>query len=203
MQTALYTSPTTIPNEVETIIQLFENGLDYLYIRKPELDEFLMVDFVEKIPEKYWTKTISTSLIITKEFNLAGYHFTRDNIQKNSLYNEKILKWLHDNNKISSISAHHIEEINTYLDKFRHVIVSPIFPSISKKNYEYKWNYTQLKKTISNKKKSILIATGGVEKGKINTIKKLGFDAVGLLGTIWNSNSPIQNFISIRQEINP
>ena len=95
------------------------------------------MDFVESIPEKYWKQCVSTSLIITKEFDLGGYHFIRDIIQKNELYNEKILSWLKETNKISSVTAHNIEEIKKFNEIFRHVVVSPIFPSISKENYSY------------------------------------------------------------------
>ena len=132
MKTILYTSPAETPHEIEIIIQSLDAGIDYLYIRKPELDDFSLVDFVEKIPEAYWSKCISTSLIITKEFNLGGYHFTSAILQKNELYNDKVLSWLHENNKISSVSAHNIDELKRHVGKFKHVIVSPLFKSISK-----------------------------------------------------------------------
>jgi len=193
MQTIIYTSPTNIENEIEIISQLLDNGADYLYIRKPELDDYSLVDFVESIPEKYWKQCVSTSLIITKEFDLGGYHFTRDIVQNNELYNEKILNWLHATNKISSVSAHSIDELKKYKDKFKHVIVSPLFPSISKENHSYDWNMEDLriqnsefrfKSEIINHK-SEFFAVGGVDESKISTIKKLNFDGIGLLGTLW------------------
>jgi len=193
MQTIIYTSPTNIENEIEIISQLLDNGADYLYIRKPELDDYSLVDFVESIPEKYWKQCVSTSLIITKEFDLGGYHFTRDIVQNNELYNEKILNWLHATNKISSVSAHSIDELKKYKDKFKHVIVSPIFPSISKENHSYDWNMEDFK--IQNSEfrfkseiinhKSEFFAVGGVDESKISTIKKLNFDGIGLLGALW------------------
>ena len=109
MQTIIYTPPNNLENEIEIISQLLDNGADYLYIYKPELDDFSLVDFVESIPERYWKQCISTSLIITKEFDLGGYHFTRDIVQKNELYNEKILNWLSETNKISSVTAHNMQ----------------------------------------------------------------------------------------------
>ena len=193
MQIIIYTSPTNIENEIEIISQLLDNGVDYLYIRKPELDDYSLVDFVESIPEKYWKQCVSTSLIITKEFDLGGYHFTRDIVQNNELYNEKILNWLHATNKISSVSAHTIDELKKYKDKFKHVIVSPLFPSISKENHSYDWNMEDLriqnsefrfKSEIINHK-SEFFAVGGVDESKISTIKKLNFDGIGLLGALW------------------
>jgi len=193
MKTIIYTPPNNLENEIEIISQLLDNGADYLYIYKPELDDFSLVDFVETIPEKYWKQCISTSLIITKEFDLGGYHFTRDIVQKNELYNEKILKWLSETNKISSVTAHSIDELKKYADRFKHVIVSPIFPSISKENHSYDWNYKELRIMISDLRiksqisnlKSQIFAVGGVEETKISTVKNLNFDGIGLLGALW------------------
>ena len=186
MQTIIYTSPTNIENEIEIISQLLDNGADYLYIRKPELDDYSLVDFVESIPEKYWKQCVTNSMIITKEFDLAGYHFTRGIVQKNGLYNDKVLDWLHSNNKISSVSAHSIEDIKSYAGKFKHIIVSPMFPSISKENHSYDWNMEELKIKIAELRfKSKLFAVGGIDIDKIATVKDIGFDGVGLLGALW------------------
>lgn len=206
MQIILYTAPVDIENEIEIIQNTLDAGVDYLYIRKPELDDFSLVDFVEKIPEKYWNKCISSSLIITKEFNLGGYHFTRDIIEKNEKYNDKVLEWLHTNNKISSVSAHNENEILIYSNKFNHVIVSPIFKSISKQNYSYEWNFDELKQniaTIKMRKNNIqLFAVGGIDINNITLVKQLGFNGVGLLGAIWNASFKAQNeLISIIETI--
>lgn len=209
MQSIIYTPANNIENEIEIISQLLDNGADYLYIYKPELDDYSLVDFVESIPEKYWKQCISTSLIITKEFDLGGYHFIREIVQKNELYNEKILLWLKETNKISSVTAHNIEEIKMYAGMFNHVIVSPLFPSISKENHCYDWNMEDLRIMISDVRfkslpilrnsnlKSQIFAVGGVDSDKIETVKNLNFDGIGLLGAIWsepeNAVSKFQN----------
>jgi thiamine-phosphate pyrophosphorylase len=197
MQTIIYTPANNVENEIEIISQLLDAGADYLYIRKPELDDYSLVDYVEKIPEQYWKKCIATSMIIVKEFNLGGYHFTRDIVQKNELYNDKVLNWLHTNDKISSVSAHSTEEIEKYAGKFRHVIVSPLFKSISKDNHQYDWDCNDLRLTINDVRlksqisseaselKSQIFAVGGIDLSKIETVKNLNFDGVGLLGALW------------------
>lgn len=193
MKTILYTPEQEVEHEIDLITQLLDAGVDYLYIRKPELDDFSLVDFVEKIPEQYWKQCISTSLIITKEFNLGGYHFTRAILQKNELYNDKVLNWLNENDKISSVSAHDIDELKKYGSKFKHVIVSPLFPSISKDNHSYDWDYNDVRSTMNDIRlksqisnfKSQIFAVGGVDLSKIETVKNLNFDGIGLLGALW------------------
>ncbi len=206
MKIILYTSPKEIVNEIEIISQLFEIGVDYLYIRKPELDDFSLVDFVEKIPEPYWKKCISTSMIITKEFNLGGYHFTRDILIKNEKYHTKVLEWLYQHQKISSASAHSINELERLNGHFKHLIVSPIFPSISKENHSYPWNYSKLNDCLnssSTQPKSLCFAVGGIDINKIEMIKNTNFDGIGLLGAIWNHPEKAKlNFQKIKESIN-
>lgn len=199
MKTIIYTPANNIENEVEIISQLLDSGADYLYIYKPELDDFSLVDYVESIPSAYWKQCISTSLIITKEFDLGGYHFTRDIVQKNELYNEKILSWLKESNKISSVTAHSIEEIKNYNGIFNHVIVSPLFPSISKENHSYEWNFEDIRLAINNAQlDSKFFAVGGIDETKISIVKNLNFDGIGLLGAIWSEpNEATVNFKKI------
>lgn len=207
MKTILYTSPDETDNEIELISELFDLGLDYLYIIKPNLDDFSLVDFVEKIPEKYWSKCISNSLIITKEFDLAGYHFTQDIIQKNDKYNQKILDWLHQSNKISSVSAHSIDELKLYQNKYKHIFILPILKSISKADYSYNWNFDELLSILSHADKNLssYIASGGIDASSVHKINNLPIEGIGLLGAIWSKTNSIEaknEFCNILIEIN-
>ncbi|MDB5226273.1 MAG: thiamine phosphate synthase [Bacteroidota bacterium] len=206
MKIIIYTPEIEIPDEVEIISQLLDLGACHLHIRKPHLDDFSLVDYMEKFDPKYYPKMISTSLIITKEFELEGYHFTREAMQKNEKYNDKILEWLHANNKISSVSAHSEEEIKRYAGKFKHIIVSPVFKSISKAEHQKKWNYDNLRNTIYeirshstfNIQHSTLFSVGGMDIDKIEKIKKMHFDGFGLLGALWkNPEISIEKFKTI------
>ena len=123
MKTVLFTAPIETENEVMLLIELLELGLDYLYIYKRALDDFSLVDFVEKIPEKYWKQCISNSLIITKEFDFAGYYFTPDILQKNELYNQKIFDWLKQNNKISATTISQPNKLSNS-NSFEHIFIS-------------------------------------------------------------------------------
>jgi len=197
MKTILYTPEQEVENEIGIITQLLDAGADYLYIRKPELDDFSLVDYVEQIPERYWKNCISTSLIITKEFNLGGYHFTRDIVQRNALYNDKVLDWLHENDKMSSVSAHSTEELKDYAGKFRHVMVSPLFKSISKENHQYDWDYENLQLLLKDYHASLAMtayfAVGGIDLSKIGMVKNLNFDGIGLLGALWKEPDNAMN----------
>ncbi len=200
MSFIIYTPEENIPDEISLIAQLLDEGADFLYVRKPTLDDFSLVDYIESIPEKYYTKIITTSLIITKEFDLAGYHFTRDILQKNKLYNEKVITWLHDNNKITSVSAHTLEEIKTHCMNYNHVIVSPVFPSISKENHVVKWDKVALQnELIKYQNQTTIYAVGGIDETTIIEAKKMGFRHFGLSGALWkNPVTAVESFRKIK-----
>ena len=116
MKTILFTSVDEVENEIQLVTELLELGLDYLYILGDGINEV-------KIPEQYWKQCISNSLIITKEFDLAGYYFTPDILQKNELYNQKIFDWLKQNNKISATTISQPNKLSNS-NSFEHIFIS-------------------------------------------------------------------------------
>lgn len=199
----IYTPEKNIPDEISLIAQLLDDGADFLYVRKPTLDDFSLVDYIESIPEKYYSKIITTSLIITKEFDLAGYHFTRDILQKNTIYKDKVRTWLHDNNKITSVSAHSVKELKTLSAKFNHVIVSPVFPSISKQNHAVKWDKAALQNELKKyQNQTSIFALGGIDETTIIEAKEMGFRHFGLLGALWkNPETALETFRKVKNNV--
>lgn len=198
MDIIIYTAPDNFEGEIDILQTLLSYPNTYLYIRKPDLDDFSLVDFVEQIPEKYWKQCIATSLIITKEFDLGGYHFTRDIINRNSNYNEKVLSWLHQNNKISSVSAHSIDQLQQYKNQFKHVILSPFFPSISKSNHQNNWNMFDIQDELTTARTAKIFAVGGIQSSNLIELNKYNIDGIGLLGTLWqDSQQALHHFQKI------
>jgi len=71
------TNPISIPNEIDTIHSLFENGLELLHIRKPDFSETEMNAFLSKI-----TSDFRQQLVLHSHHQLASaagihrIHFT-------------------------------------------------------------------------------------------------------------------------------
>jgi len=76
---------------------------------------------------------------------------------------------------------------------FDYAFFGPIFESISKPKYASNLDF---KKELEHRKnnETSLVALGGITSDKIKTALEYGFDDVALLGTLWNSNNPIENF---------
>ena len=184
-------NPTAIANEIPIIHSLFEEGLELLHVRKPEYSAEEMKKFVTAIGLEFRNKLVLHSHHqLAEELGINRIHFTEK--MRTETFNSparlsKPCRFL------KSTSTHSIEEFNALETEFDYAFLSPVFESISKPNYASK---TNLLTAINNRTnfKTQLIALGGIQASNIETTLKAGFDNVALLGTIWNTKNPIQNF---------
>lgn len=97
-----------------------------------------------------------------------------------------------------STSVHNIDDFNDLKHSYNYTFLSPIFPSISKPNYFPKINHFKTLKQRTNFDTK-LVALGGISPENIQHALESGFDNVALLGTLWNSSNPIENFKKCQQ----
>ena len=185
------TNPTPITNEISTIHSLFENGLELLHIRKPDFSEDEMRSYLSEIELKYYNRLVlHQHHQLAETFEIKRIHFNekrRTETQKESLKNWK------ESGFTLSTSIHKMEDFEKLSNTFDYAIFGPVFDSISKANYASNLDFEKELNQRKNKKTK-LIALGGITFDKIKTALEYGFDDVALLGSIWNSNNPLENF---------
>lgn len=177
---------TAIANEINTIHALFEHGLDLFHIRKPDFSATEMKAFVMAIGLEHSPKLVLHSHHqLAEELEINRLHLTT----KERANPVRVLNpdW------VTSTSTHSIQEFNDLEDCFEYAFLSPVYPSISKYNYESDTNLFEEVKKRSNFQTK-LIALGGIEAKNITEVITNGFDDIALLGTIWSSDHPIKNF---------
>ncbi|MGA9637658.1 thiamine phosphate synthase [Flavobacterium sp.] len=188
-------NPTAIANEINTIHALFEQGLALFHVRKPDFSATEMKAFVLAIGLEH-----SPKLVLHSHHQLAAalginrLHFTTKDRATNPV---RVL----NPNWVISTSTHSIQEFNNINNCFEYAFLSPVYPSISKTNYQPDTNLFEVVKNRSNFQTK-LIGLGGMEAQNIAEAIVNGFDDVALLGTIWNSETPIENF-KLCQQIAP
>jgi thiamine-phosphate pyrophosphorylase len=180
-------------NETELIIELFQEGLDLLHIRKPFINQDEMMDFIQNINSEFHHKLVLHGHYdLAKDFNISRFHF-REIDRQNELYKSFI-------DKIISTSVHDIETFNELNEDWEYSFISPVFPSISKKGYGENSNIlSDIKKRDNPNVK--LIALGGINENNINEAFEYGVDGVALLGAIWESNEPLNVYKKCRQNV--
>lgn len=185
------TNPIPTTNEISTIHSLFENGLELLHIRKPDFSAVEMKVFLLEIKLEFRQQLVLHSHHqLAPAFGINRLHLS-ENIRKEIcpemlyLYNEQGVHL--------STSTHDIESFNDLRIFFEYSFLSPVFPSISKTNYQSDTDLFESIKSRTNFS-TRLVALGGLSSENISKTIEAGFDNVALLGSIWNSNNPIKKF---------
>ncbi|VXB19365.1 Thiamine phosphate synthase [Flavobacterium sp. 9AF] len=180
-------NPTEIVNEINIIHALFEESMELFHIRKPDASEEELRCYIAAIDSKYHSKLVlHQHYNLVAEFQLERLHFTEKVRQTISDTYQKPVPFL-------STSVHTITDFNNLAESYDYAFIGPIYPSISKTDYKPSQNLLKQTKERNNWKTK-WIALGGISAENIVATLTQGFDDVALLGTIWNSTNPIQNF---------
>lgn len=184
------------PGETDGICNLFKAGLSSLHIRKPNSTKEELRDYLLKIPKAFYKNIVVHSHYeLIKEFKLQGAHLTAK-----SRASAKTINFLKRNKiKIVSTSFHSISEINQSRRKYEYVFLSPVFDSISKKNYKSNFDLGKLHSLLKRKKN--IIALGGISDENIETVRRAGFHGGAVLGFIWKNKNPEKNYKKLISKI--
>ena len=177
MKLVLMTPPHFFIEEDKIIISLFEEGLDILHLRKPDSAPMYSERLLTLIPKQYHKRIVTHDhFYLKEEFNLMGIHLNSRNPNIPLNYKGHV-----------SCSCHSLEEVKQKKAHFNYVFMSPIFDSISKKDYLSNFSSEELKKAskdgVIDKK---VIALGGITVENVHTLKQYGFGGVAVLGDIWD-----------------
>jgi thiamine-phosphate pyrophosphorylase len=187
MKLIVISNPTNLNNEHEITCSLFDAGLKYFHLRKPDFSKNEMDNFLKQMPEKYFDRIVLHSHFeLQEKYNLKGIH-TKPHLQKTTL------------NEISiSASFHSFKEIEECKEKYDYFFLSPIFNSISKENYKAAFDRSELKCFLDHNKERNIIALGGMDEHTIPDAIESGFNGVAVLGALWMSTDPLQKFLRLK-----
>ena len=97
---------------------------------------------------------------------------------------------------------HSLKELENHKEKYEYAFLSPIFDSISKKDYKSNFDLHELKNSPLLARRGVggeVFALGGIDESRIEICRELGFAGVAVLGAIWHSKNPIEKFIRIKK----
>lgn len=187
----IISSPISVPNEINLIHSLFEEGMELFHVRKPDFTTEEIQAFVTAIGLEYRKRLVLQSHHhLAKALGINRLHFIESS---RITHTESELKRYKELGLILSTSTHCIEDFNELDSNYAYAFLSPVYYSISKVDYVPKIDLFEAIKNRTNFKTKI-IGLGGMEAANIQKTIQAGFDDVALLGTIWNQNNPIENF---------
>lgn len=178
-----------IKDEIRILNQLFEAGLEYYHLRKPFKNKEEHVRYLNEISAAFHNRIVVHYYHeLVNDFHLKGIHFQeqkrKDSIECNS---GQYFRHLNMFGKTISSSFHETQVLAQDNFEFDYHLLSPVFSSISKEGYEGRgFDVNHIDK--------IIIGMGGATKENIHAFQKLGYKGVGVLGGIWNSETPVASF---------
>lgn len=187
------------PNELDWLAKLFDAGLSRYHLRKPEMTDGELSEFIGKIPEKWLERIVPHQAYpLVEVFRLGGWHF-KDDAQQ--LLWADAWKESRRDGQTMSRSIHCLDDLNENLSDWDFVFLSPVFQSISKCDHGPGWKESQLAAALHYGREAYgtrVYALGGVDASRIRQCHGLGFDGVALLGSIWQSRHPLESFLKVQ-----
>lgn len=184
MKLIVISNPIDFEGEIPVVIALFEHGLEYFHLRKPDYHESEVLAFLNAIPKEFHNRIIlHNHFHLVDRFSLKGIHFSTRFPSEKFFRRNSIIH--------QSASFHTMEEIKHCNFNLDYIFLSPIFDSISKPDYGSNFDLLELENEIAEVKtdrtKPKIIALGGVDESRIACVRKAGFDGVAILGALWNN----------------
>jgi len=186
-------SEQDIPNEIEILHQLFQEGLTCYHLRKPTKSYEEYCRFLNQVDTQYHNRIIIHHFHeLINKFDLKGIHFQEQKRIATLDNPGQYFKNLNMFGKTISSSFHETKELEDCYFEFDYHFLSPVFSSISKKGYAGRgFDVNSINKTI--------IGMGGVTENNLSHLVVLGYKGVGVLGAIWKSATPLAVFKKIKQ----
>ncbi|TVZ26352.1 thiamine-phosphate pyrophosphorylase [Gillisia sp. Hel_I_86] len=189
----LLTSEKSNNVEKEQLIQFFENGLQLLHVRKPEIKEKELKAWLAQFEAEQQKKMVlHQHHHLAEAFLLKGVHL-KESFRRNLKDVPEYIKQFNIKGCTVSASFHDPKEVSTETSLFDYVFLSPLFSSISKSGYKGRgYNVEALQQKI--------VALGGIEAENISKAKELGYAGVAVLGAVWLKKNKPKAFVEIYNE---
>lgn len=199
MKTIVLSAQKPVENEIDLVVNLFEEGMNTFHLRKPHYPIKKMKSYLDKIPSEFHSRiVIHSHHKLGLKYNLKGIHLTTKD-RKTTFKNWLMIKKLKRKNPWLTVSTsfHSISELDKYNDLYDYVFLSPIFDSISKKDYQSGFKAYSLTSATQRSNYNV-VALGGVDTPKISHAFNMGFWGCAFLGTVWTNDDPIAKFKELK-----
>jgi len=183
-----------------TIEALFLAGLERYHLRKPAWDKQQTSAWLEAMPARWRSRVVLHRHHDVARAYRASVHL-RDDGSAALDAPPRVPKGC-----LVSRSCHDLASVRRSLGRYDAVFFGPVFPSLSKPGYGPNPNETfgGLRRLLMTRTKAEqqteVVAIGGVTSGHLVQCHQLGFDAVAVLGAVWQAPDPCAAFVNLRNE---
>lgn len=168
-------SPEQGSGEIDVLNSLSSSEFLSYHLRKPNWSAQQLEYYLNSLNEEWREKVVlHQHYNLLNNYKLKGIHLKEKDRRQSALHSN-----------IISSSFHSIKDLESEVNSYHYVFLSPIFDSISKEGYKAAFDYHQLYQKISTIPLKV-IALGGVSNDKIKHCKEMGFSGVAFIGSFWS-----------------
>ena len=161
---------------------LLDNGIENLHVRKPNMSADELREYLLSYVDKGYAGrlVLHSHYHLCTELGLGGIHITEAAKVSSETWHQYPL---------TSIAVHNLDELQApQIARFRYAVVSPVFPSISKKGYHPHFTLDQLAQAIPTAHVPV-VALGGITPEHCRTLYSIGCCGILFLGYLWETTS--------------
>ncbi|MEQ9188194.1 MAG: thiamine phosphate synthase [Cryomorphaceae bacterium] len=191
MEVIVFTTQQKTKAEIQRVIQLFENGLETLLIRKPKWTTAQIEAFIESIPQEHHKRiVVHGNYGLAFKYGLKGIHLhRRDRANKFKNRLKRSFFKLRKPNLVICTTFNSLESLRENIQSFDFVFLNSVFSSHAHYSKTEEAGLNMLRSIIS-KSNIPVYALGGVRPEHIPVVKAAGFDGVGLSSYVWKAAEP-------------
>lgn len=177
--------------EPGVLAQLFAAGLRHYHLRKPAWTRTQCSEWLRAVPAEFHPRLVLHSHhALAADFKVGGVHFRDADGPPSPL--------------LRSRAAHDLATLRAALGRYDRLLVSPVFPSISKPGHTpdaSRLAPAALKAILALPRRAEVIALGGIDATRVAACHDLGFDGVAVLGAVWLAADPLRAFTELQQAL--
>jgi thiamine-phosphate pyrophosphorylase len=196
MKVAVITPSKKDDNEISSVIQMFEAGLETLHVRKNRFSTKELEEYIKEIPAHFHNRIIIHSHHrLALKYNLKGVHFTSTHLkQKLQLWWNTRMIYLRKPKLIKTISYKRANDLYPEEKvKTDYCFLGTMFHNLNGELYS--GFYAETVEAVIKKSGKQIYARGGVNEKSVELAYKLGFHGIALYGYLWKSPSPFTKYI--------
>lgn len=181
----LFSDEQDHPQEIEGARLALRLGFEAFHLRKPTWS----VEQIHEFLTQFGEDELSRISIHTEEPHFAEIHKRYPQVR---MHLKSHQLGCYSPEKVMSHAVHSLEELGTLTQypELKTLFLSPIYPSISKQDYQTDWDFPTLSQSLGLPGPEV-IALGGVQAHHFQELQAMGFSGAALLGSVWRDSSPL------------
>lgn len=193
MEVTVMTTNEKFQSELSDVIQLFQNGLMTLHLRKSRFSTKKLREYIESIPKSYHNRIIIHSHHrLALKYRLKGIHISKNHRKKSLKLFFKLMYYrMRRPGIVITRTFHSIDSLQNNRGRYSYVFLNPVFSKINPIKNAFDVNEQHFCKLISENG-SPVFASGNIVAENIHLLHRYPFAGMVLTKFLWEPESSLK-----------